>query len=159
MANDRTLASATLIFLVGFGSSVIAEDQPAPAVDEVTQLKKRLDALEKEITTLQSEVQQSGQPGPAAGTNASSSPASSLDARVWKLEADGQTDNGFSFGGVGDVTLSMQKGQGYTATGDFNPIFLYSYKDALLFVAELNADQNGVSLGQAWVAYTALEHV
>jgi hypothetical protein len=164
MDSYRSLGSATLLVLTGLGSGLMAEDQPAAApastTDQLHQLQERINALEREVKALQAQPAQT--PSPAAPAATAAPPAtttSSLEARVWKLEADSLTDDGFSIGGVGDVTLTMQKGMGYTASGDFNPIFLYSYKDTVLFVAELNADQNGVALGQAWVAYTALPHL
>ena len=163
MAYARHTVSATLILLAGFATGAMAEEQTPQTADQLAALKQRIDALEQQIKLLQESAQIQVQ-SPPAGAAVTAPPVTSaaesaLEARVWKLEAEGQTDNGFSVGGDGDVTVTRQKGLGYTASADFNPIFLFSSKDTFLFVAELNATQNGVGLGQAWVAYTALSHV
>jgi len=152
MIHHRSIVRSTLLLLAGLGVVVAAEDQQpasAPATDPTAQLKQRLDDLEKQIKALQAQVQ---------STNQQPSDTAALEARVWKLEAEGQTDNGYAFGGVGDVTLVAQKNVGKTVSADFNPIFIYNYRESFLFIAELNADENGVSLGQAWIAFTSLPH-
>jgi hypothetical protein len=153
----------SLALLAGVVGSLNAEDQAPPAPDQLPLLKQRIDALEQQIKDLQGNGRNPATPpaasAPATPASASAAAAEALEARIWKLEAEARTDDGFSIGGDGDITLVRQKGMGYTASADFNPILLYSYKDAFLFGAEINASQDSVALGQAWAAYTALSHM
>lgn len=140
--------------LLMMSAMLAAEDQqPIPPSTspeaELAGLRARLEVLEKQVSDLREQP----------STPAATTPDSGLEDRVWGLEADQLTDSSVAFGGSGGVAVTARNTVGTSVEAAFDPIILYSFRQELLFVGELNATQDGIALGQAYMAYTSLPHL
>lgn len=160
-------ALAGALFLISSGGAHADKGtadaaKPADQQQIITQLLQRIEALEKKLGAMEAKP-------PAAGAE--------YEQRLTKIEGKIEQareesgavniDNNFALAGYATVGFMKERGDGGTGGqtffANFNPIFLYSYQDKLLFTGELEVKllSNGdteTELEQAHVTYAVGEH-